>query len=119
MTTRARKKASSAFQLKIALRDINPAIWRRLLVRSDIILGKLHFVINEAMGWTCSHLHSFSLGDRTFAACTGRWRQLRLERPVSASSPVRNAPGIMTSRSSAALLTRLLSAHAAARLALQ
>src|SRR5690606_38131414 len=40
--------------------------WRRLLVPADIPLGKLHFVLNEAMGWTCSHLHSFVLRDRMF-----------------------------------------------------
>jgi hypothetical protein len=45
---------------------VEPAIWRRLLVSADITLGKLHFVLNEAMGWTCSHLHSFALRDRSF-----------------------------------------------------
>ena len=56
----------SIFQLKVTLSHIKPAVWRQLLVPADMTLAELHFVINEAMGWTCSHLHSFSIGKRTF-----------------------------------------------------
>ncbi len=50
------------FQLEITLRSIAPAIWRRVLVPGDIRLAKLHDVIQVAMGWTNSHLHSFDIG---------------------------------------------------------
>jgi hypothetical protein len=56
-----RIKSQSVYQLKITLRDIRPPIWRRVLVRTDITLGHLHWVIQFAMGWTNSHLHSFSI----------------------------------------------------------
>jgi len=56
-----RKKAQTVYQLKITLRDIRPPIWRRVQVRSDATLGHLHWVIQFAMGWTNSHLHSFSI----------------------------------------------------------
>lgn len=56
-----RKKAQTVYQLKIALRDIRPPIWRRVQVCSDATLGHLHWVIQFAMGWTNSHLHSFSI----------------------------------------------------------
>lgn len=56
-----RMKSQSVYQLKITLRDIRPPIWRRVQVRSDITLGHLHWVIQFAMGWTNSHLHSFSI----------------------------------------------------------
>jgi len=56
-----RKKSQSVYQLKITLRDIRPPIWRRVQVRSDVTLGHLHWVIQFAMGWTNSHLHSFSI----------------------------------------------------------
>lgn len=56
-----RKKPQSVYQLKITLRDIRPPIWRRVQVRSDATLGHLHWVIQFAMGWTNSHLHSFSI----------------------------------------------------------
>ena len=66
MAKRTQKSTASAFQLKIALDHVEPAIWRRLLVPADITLGTLHFVLNEVMGWSNSHLHSFALRDRTF-----------------------------------------------------
>ena len=56
-----RKKAQTVYQLKITLRDIRPPIWRRVQVRGDATLGHLHWVIQFAMGWTNSHLHSFSI----------------------------------------------------------
>ena len=66
MAKRIRKTSPSVFQLKVTLNDVEPAIWRRLLVPADITLGELHLVLNEVMGWTDSHLHSFALADRTF-----------------------------------------------------
>jgi hypothetical protein len=61
-----KKKAPGVFQLHIQLRGASPAIWRRLLVPSSITLAELHPVLNEAMGWSDSHLHQFVLGDRVF-----------------------------------------------------
>jgi DNA invertase Pin-like site-specific DNA recombinase len=56
-----RKKTQSIYQLKITLKDIRPPIWRRVQVHSDATLGHLHWVIQLSMGWTNSHLHSFSI----------------------------------------------------------
>ncbi len=67
MAARKQAKNDSVFQLKVTLRDIEPAVWRRLLVESDVTLGELHFIVNQAMGWTCSHMHSFVVGKRTFS----------------------------------------------------
>lgn len=60
-----------AFTLKIELLDIKPPIWRRIGVVSDIKLNKLHRVIQEAMGWTDSHLHDFRIGDVNYGQPTG------------------------------------------------
>jgi hypothetical protein len=57
----ARKSPSSIYQLKITLREISPPIWRRVQVSSNMTLGDLHWVIQTAMGWTNSHLHSFTI----------------------------------------------------------
>jgi hypothetical protein len=46
-------------QLKITLLDIDPPVWRRVLVPVTIRLDRLDRVIQAAMGWTNSHLHMF------------------------------------------------------------
>ena len=56
-----RKNAQSIYQLKITLKGVRPPIWRRVQVRSAITLEDLHWVIQFSMGWTNSHLHSFSI----------------------------------------------------------
>jgi hypothetical protein len=61
------KQETTAYQLKVTLRDLAPAIWRRLLVRGDINLGLLHAVIQVVMGWTNSHLHHFFVGGRYYS----------------------------------------------------
>ncbi len=57
------------YQLKITLKWSKPPIWRRVVVRADMTLDRLHNVIQIAMGWTDSHLHQFIAGSgfaRTF-----------------------------------------------------
>ena len=61
MTPRKRAQAQSIYQLKITLKDCRPPIWRRVQVRSDATLAHLHWVIQFSMGWTNSHLHSFTI----------------------------------------------------------
>jgi hypothetical protein len=59
--------AIERYQLKIVLSDLEPAIWRRVLVRADMTLGLLHAVIQVTMGWTNSHLHQFLVDDTYYA----------------------------------------------------
>jgi len=47
--------------LKIVLDGSEPLIWRTILVKSDIKLSQLHFIIQIVMGWTNSHLHHFRI----------------------------------------------------------
>jgi hypothetical protein len=54
-----------ACRLKVTLRGIRPAIWRRFEVLDSIHMGQLHRVIQEVMGWTDSHLHEFGVGQQT------------------------------------------------------
>jgi hypothetical protein len=56
------------YQLKISLVDVEPLIWRRMLVAQDMRLPRLHEVLQVVMGWTDSHLHQFRVGDVRFAA---------------------------------------------------
>lgn len=57
---------AAIYQLKITLKDIRPPVWRRIQVPADIKLGKLHRIIQDAMGWTDSHLHAFRIGNETY-----------------------------------------------------
>ena len=49
-----------AFQFKITLQDITPPIWRRIQISNQCTFWDLHVAIQDAMGWTDSHLHEFT-----------------------------------------------------------
>lgn len=66
MPRRSPRARAPIFQLKVTLQGVKPPVWRRLLVPADIALHQLHAVLQEAMGWTNSHMHQFSLRDRSF-----------------------------------------------------
>lgn len=50
------------FRIWVELDGAEPAIWRRLDVRSDATLADLHSVLQAAYGWADAHLHRFALG---------------------------------------------------------
>jgi hypothetical protein len=52
------------FQFKITLKDVSPAVWRRILVPSDYSFFELYVAIESAMGWGGGHLHSFSIAQQ-------------------------------------------------------
>ena len=62
-----RNSASTIYTLRVELQYIEPLIWRRLHVPANIPLPRLHSVLQVAMGWTDSHLHSFHIGDRVYS----------------------------------------------------
>lgn len=51
------------FRFKISLDYIRPEIWRLIEVENDLTFYDFHLMIQEAMGWTNSHLHMFMNGD--------------------------------------------------------
>jgi hypothetical protein len=54
------------FQLRIRLEGIDPPIWRRVLVPGGAKLSRLHDIFQAAMGWTNSHLHSFTIDGKLY-----------------------------------------------------
>ncbi len=52
-------KPKAVYQLKVTLDGIRPSIWRRIQVRRDITLFKLHKILQVVMGWQNYHLHQF------------------------------------------------------------
>lgn len=47
------------YQLKVGLHGAKPPIWRRLEVRADTTLSRLHEVVQIAFEWHDAHLHAF------------------------------------------------------------
>lgn len=55
--------AKSGYQIKIELMSSKPAIWRRVLIPSDMLLNDFHYLIQTVMGWTNSHMYQFVKGN--------------------------------------------------------
>ena len=53
------------YQFRVALKGITPPIWRRFQTR-DCTIDKLHDRIQNAMGWTNSHLHHFRINKKLY-----------------------------------------------------
>jgi hypothetical protein len=74
MVTKTRKppKAPTApagvLQLHIELRDLEPKVWRRVLVPDSLTLDALHDIIQAAFGWDDSHLHQFTAGKQRYGS---------------------------------------------------
>lgn len=49
----------NVYQFKITLKEIRPLIWRRIIVPENYSFWDLHVAIQDAMGWTDTHLHEF------------------------------------------------------------
>jgi hypothetical protein len=56
---KTRRPQPDRYQLKVTLVGPRPAIWRRLVVPSDVTLDEVHWIIQVAMPWGNSHLHQF------------------------------------------------------------
>ena len=52
----------NALQIRVTLDEIEPAIWRRLVVPWTWHLGQLHLGIQAAFNWWNYHLHEFRIG---------------------------------------------------------
>ena len=54
---------SAVFQFKIELLETSPLVWRRIQVSENVTFWDLHVAIQDAMGWTDTHLHAFEVED--------------------------------------------------------
>ncbi len=82
---------TTAFQLRIELRDFKPAVYRDVLVDPAIPLPKLHKLIQVAMGWEDEHMHAFAVplkNERYYSVPASR----RFEKPdaVNWGEPAHN-----------------------------
>jgi hypothetical protein len=61
-----RRPGKTVVQLRVALLDVTPTVWRRVLVPGEVTLSKLHVIIQAVMGWEDYHLHAFEIGDERY-----------------------------------------------------
>jgi hypothetical protein len=59
---RPRRPDVVKYRVRVDLKGARPPLWRRLELSSDLLLDEVHQVIQEAFGWTDSHLHQFGSG---------------------------------------------------------
>ena len=53
-------------QLKVQLRDVHPAVWRRVSLVDSLSVADLHRVIQLLLGWDDEHLHRFRIHGRDY-----------------------------------------------------
>lgn len=62
---------TSVYRLKIRLRNVKPAIWRRIEVTGDVTFAQLHRTLQAAMGWCDAHAHRFEVGRQAIGSADG------------------------------------------------
>ena len=60
-------------RIRIALKDIEPAIWRRVDVPLGMHLKGLHDVIQAIFGWQDRQLFKFQVGDKRYGVPSREW----------------------------------------------
>jgi hypothetical protein len=60
------QKTPTIFQIKMALKGIDPPIWRRMHT-PDCTLEELHEIIQVTMGWEFAHRYRFTIGGVDYA----------------------------------------------------
>jgi hypothetical protein len=53
-------------RLKLLLRDVHPAVWRRVKLVDRLSIADLHRAIQLLMGWDDDHLHRFRIHGRNY-----------------------------------------------------
>ncbi len=61
ITLPVRRPFKNIFQIKITLLETDPPVWRRIQIPETFTFYDLHVAIQNAMGWTDSHLHLFEI----------------------------------------------------------
>ena len=60
--------SEGSLQIRVELRDVEPAVWRRILVPDRITMADLAEIVLIAMGWGSVHPHLFEVGDEIYGA---------------------------------------------------
>src|SRR2546428_7666617 len=66
LPAKTRSKSTKSYQLRVELKSVKPAVWRRIGVPSTIKLSRLHHILLAVMGWQGGHLHEFIFADAMY-----------------------------------------------------
>jgi hypothetical protein len=78
MAARKKRATPKLYELHVELEDIQPCIWRKILLPGSIKLSHLHDLLQLVMGWNNSHLHSFQFGKRVFSGRPAELEDLKM-----------------------------------------
>ena len=59
---RVKQLTTLQYQLRIELKEVQPLVWRCLVVPKNVTLIKLAIILQSVMGWHGGHLHEFVVG---------------------------------------------------------
>jgi hypothetical protein len=80
------------YRLKVTLLDSKPPIWRRLLVRGDTTLERLHAILQVAMGWYDGHLHMSTIRGKEYSVPDPEWMSPMLDEGKATLEGLRFTP---------------------------
>jgi hypothetical protein len=60
------QRLSLLLRLKLLLRDVHPAVWRRVKLADSLSIADMHRGIQMLMGWDGDHLHRFRIHGRDY-----------------------------------------------------
>ena len=60
---RKKQKPDRVLHMHLAIQDLQPPIWRRMVVRESMSLARLHDAIQIAFGWFDYQVHRFVVND--------------------------------------------------------
>lgn len=92
---RVKQFTTMLYQLRIELKEVQPLVWRRLLVPENVTLSKPSSILYQTMGWHGGHLHEYVVGRMHYGIPDDDWpsaepmldeRRVRLNTLVEASA---------------------------------
>ena len=70
---RVKQLTTMLYQLRIELNEVQPIVWRRLLVPENVTLVKLNSILYQTMGWHGGHLHEYVVGRMHYGIPDDDW----------------------------------------------
>ena len=62
------RRSDLVIQATVTIQEIDPPIWRHLLLPIILNLAELHYILQAAFGWLDAHLHEFIIGGLAYGA---------------------------------------------------